>query len=122
MKAVTTLAALAALTLGAGSGCVVIANVNTTTSGQAVPSETFQQVKPGETTETWLLKVLGKPTATEVMDDGVRVLRYDWSEKSEGQVAVFLLLSSNVNEQNRHSAYFEVKDGVVRNCWQVPHT
>ena len=80
---------------------------------------TLKQVKPGETTKEWLIAMFGKPTTEQGVAEGVEILGYEAVRKAKGQVTIFLLLHTNIDEEKRTTVYFELKDGIVQKHWKT---
>src|SRR5689334_6269822 len=86
-------AALAAAVMLTAGGCLVVKGNNTEESGVRVSQPTLDQIKPGETTEAWLVAALGEPSSRRSVDDHTQILRYDHTITNEKGGAVFLLFA-----------------------------
>lgn len=53
-------------------------------SGIRLGDKTLEQFKTGETTEDWLIAVVGQPTSRTDLPEGVSVLRYSTTNASSG--------------------------------------
>jgi len=107
------------LLLLAGNGCLVTSNSQEQRSGSYVSDSTFDQIKPHETTAGWVDATLGKPTSIAKLDDGTEIWKYTYSVRKESSGAVFLIFGgSNANEVE-HTAFVQLKDGVVTKAWRT---
>lgn len=100
------------------AGCLVSSNSQQKISGNYVPQETFDRIKPGETTSSWVKAALGEPSSKEKADD-TEVWKYSYTEVKEGSGAVFLLFGGSDKKELPRSAYVEFKDGVVKSKWRA---
>jgi len=105
--------------LGAGvAASLLLAACGSTTrmSGVRIGDETLRQFEPGQTTENWLLAILGPPTtrAAVVGVPSTEVLRYALTEQSGGGLASLL---TGRGSRNNAVVYFVVTDGVVTRFW-----
>lgn len=101
----------------AASGCLISKTNSTREQGVKVSGSTLDQVKPGETTESWLLATLGEPTSRRPVDETTSVLRYDHKVVTSKGGAVFLIFAGAEKKEKTNSVLFETKDGVVTRYW-----
>jgi len=104
------------LTLGL-SGCLVTAVSNETRSGTYVSTNTFNQIKPGQTSEAWVRATLGAPNSETALPEG-KVLKWSYTERHEGSGAVFLIFGGHSEKEVSHTAFVEVHKGIVTNAWR----
>ena len=115
---VLLLSLLMLLPLVAG-GCLVTSNSSQKRSGSYVSDTTFDQIKPGETTEGWVEATLGKPTGVSRLDDGTEIWKYSYTERHDSSGAVFLIFGGSNSEEKTHTAFVEFnKDAIVRKAWR----
>ena len=111
-------------TLAFNAGCFIIhTDKRVRESGVPVSSKTLNQVKPGETSEAWVLAALGEPSNRTVVEQGgstTKILRYDHTTHKSDEGRVFLLFSGETDETRVRRTYFEIKDGVVTRYWTDP--
>ena len=107
---------LAPLLLGL-SGCLIGADSSQTRTGNYVAESTFAQIEPGKTTEGWVKATLGEPTTRAAADDTV-VWSYKYTEKYDSSGAVFLIFGAHNSSETTHTAFVEIKDGVVLKKWR----
>src|SRR5215203_3934545 len=88
LRAITLLPLISILLL---SGCLVSSTSHQTVSGNYVPENTFDRIKPGETTSSWVKATLGEPSTKEKADDTTEVWKYSYTEVKEGSGAIFLI-------------------------------
>ena len=106
-------------TLGVASvGCLVSSDTHQTRSGNYVADTTFAQIKPGQTTESWVRATLGPPTSVTKLDNGTQLLKYAYTERRESSGAVFLIFGGHDEKEQTHTAFVELKDGLVTNAWR----
>lgn len=115
-KRVVSAVVLCGLVMAAG-GCLVMKGKSVQETGVRVSQSTLAQITPGETTQAWLLAVLGEPTSARDVDDRTRILRYDHKVTTEKGGTVFLIFAGGESYQNASTALFEVTDGVVTRYW-----
>lgn len=100
-------------------GCVCSSsNARYGPEGPAPGKQTLKQIKPGETTEAWLLSTLGHPPNRRPIDDGKTILKYHYSKKTDSSfvLAGFLHVKGQDTEYTNH--YFEIKDGLITKFWK----
>ena len=102
----------------AAPGCLVMAD-STHKRGPTPSEATLQQVQPGKTTVGWLVGVLGCPTKESSLPDGVTLYQYDFVDRKKDEVAIFVLLCCSSTTESRESLFFEIKDQIVQNYWQI---
>lgn len=115
--ALLLLAAALLLPLG-GGGCLVTSDSSERRSGNYVADATFNQIRPGQTTEGWVDATLGKPTSISRLDDGTEIWKYAYTERRDSSGAVFLIFGGSSSEERAHTAFVEIKDGIVRKAWR----
>ena len=106
-----------AMLVGA-AGCLVSSDTHQSRSGTYVADTTFNQIKPGKTTESWVRATLGPPTSETKLDDGTRLWKYSYTERRESSGAVFLIFGGHDEKEQTHTAFVELKDGLVTNAWR----
>lgn len=99
------------------SGCLISKANSTREQGVKVSQSTLNQVKPGETTESWLIATLGEPTSRRTVDEQTSVLRYDHKVVTSKGGAIFLIFSGAEKHEKTKTVLFETKDGVVSRYW-----
>ncbi len=107
----------AAMLICIGTGCLVSSNTSQTRSGNFVPENTFDQIKPKETTQAWVKAVLGEPTSKNSADN-TEIWKWSYTERKESSGAIFLIFGGHDEKEQTHAAYVEFKDGVVVNKWR----
>ena len=106
------------LVLAALPGCLVSSTNHDSVSGNYVPENTFDRIKPGETKSSWVKATLGEPSTRESVDGGNEVWKYSYTEVHEGSGAIFLIFGGSDRTEKQRNAYVEFKDGVVTNKWR----
>jgi len=86
--------------------------------GPAPDKQTSRQIKPGETTEAWLLSTLGHPPNRRPTDDGKTILKYHYSKKTDSSFVLAPFLHRQDQETEYTNHYFEVKDGLITKFWK----
>lgn len=109
--------ALAGGFLFASGGCLITSSSKTEESGTKVSQMTLNQIRPGETTETWLLATAGEPSSRRAADEHTSILRYDHVTTTSSGGTVFLLFAGNNKREQSSSVIFEVRDGVIERYW-----
>jgi len=99
-------------------GCLVSSESHQTRTGTYVSDTTFNQIKPGQTTEQWVRATLGPPSSqTDIGDDG-KLLKWTYTERRESSGAVFLIFGGHNENETTHTAYVEIHHGVVTKAWR----
>ena len=106
-----------AVLAGAG-GCLVASDTHQSRTGTYVADTTFSQIKPGKTTEGWVRGTLGSPSSETKLDDGTKLWKYTYTERRESSGAVFLIFGGHDEKEQAHTAFVELKDGLVTNAWR----
>jgi hypothetical protein len=101
----------------AAGGCLVTSKSKTTQSGASVSEVTLDQIRPGQTTEAWLIASAGQPTSRARVDDHTEILRYDHVETRTSGGTIFLLFAGGSTRQTTTSVRFEVTDGIIARYW-----
>jgi hypothetical protein len=99
------------------AGCLVTSSSSTKESGARVSHVTLDQIRPGETTEAWVLATAGEPTSRRAVDEHTSILRYDHVTTSSSGGTVLFLFAGGKTRQQSTSVIFEVTDGVVQRYW-----
>ena len=99
------------------AGCLVTTGKHTSESGTKVSNVTLDQIRPGQTTESWLLAAAGEPSSRRPIDEHASILRYDHVTTTSSNGTVFLLFSGGSTKKQSTSVIFEVRDGVVQRYW-----
>lgn len=99
-------------------GCLVSGSSHQSRSGNYVADTTFNQIKPGQTTEGWVRATLGPPTSKDTLADGTQIWKYTYTERRESSGAVFLIFGGHDEKETNGTAYVEIKNGVVTNAWR----
>jgi hypothetical protein len=119
---IVRLLAIAGLSLGLATvtGCLVATNSNTTTTGVRVPESTYDQIKPGTTTATWVHATLGEPNSKSTSDkDKGEVWKYTYTERTDSSGAVFLIFAGSNTSEKTGTVYIEFNNGVVVKKWRA---
>lgn len=103
----------------AAPGCLVTSNSSEHRSGSYVADSTFSQIQPGKTTAGWVDATLGKPTSISHLDDGTEIWKYSYTETHDSSGAVFLVFGGTTSTETNHTAFVEIKDGIVRKAWRA---
>jgi hypothetical protein len=84
-------------------------------TGIHIGDKTLEHFKKGQTTEEWLIAVIGQPTSTSVVptQDHVRILRYTTIDKSTG---IFDFLGGS-SSRTTATIHFVVTDKIVTDFW-----
>ena len=102
------------------SGCLVCAGSSVTYGGKGemVSDRTLSRIEPGKTTEGELVAMLGEPTKKEAMPEDSQLYKYEYVKKTRRNVAVFVLLATSNNKEERTRLCFRIKDDVVQEFWK----
>lgn len=87
--------------------------------GVHISDALLERVETGETTEDWVLAVLGEPTSKATLKDGSEI--WKWSYKPTAQQASLLSLWGGTEKEPRlqpSTAYLQLRDGVVVEKWR----
>jgi outer membrane protein assembly factor BamE (lipoprotein component of BamABCDE complex) len=107
----------ATLLLSCGPGCLVSSNTTSHQSGNYVSDATFAQVEPGKTTAAWVKATMGPPTSIAHVND-MEIWRYTYTQHQDSSGAVFLVFGGHSETQTDHTAFVQIKDGVVVKAWR----
>jgi outer membrane protein assembly factor BamE (lipoprotein component of BamABCDE complex) len=100
------------------SGCLIAGSSEEKRSGHYVSDETFSQIKPGNTSASWVKATLGDPDHKSAVDDGSEVWKYTYTIKKENNGAVFLIFGGHNEKEFTESAFIEFRNGVVVKTWR----
>ena len=118
MKPCRAVALLSVVCLLLTTGCLVSSTSHQKVSGNFVPENTFERIKPGETTTSWVKATLGEPSSKESAGDSTEVWKYSYTEVKEGSGAIFLIFGGSDKKELQRSAYVEFKEGIVKSKWR----
>lgn len=117
-RLLTALLAAAFLSIGT-AGCISSGSVSEF-NGPNIGDRTLAQIKPGKTTQEWILAVLGEPTekATVADSDGeIEVWKWIRRKVTTTRGSAFVISSRSKTEEVR-TVYVEFKDEVVTRAWR----
>lgn len=100
------------------SGCLVTSESHQNRSGNYISDATFNQIKPGQTTEQWVRATLGPPNSETAIGDDGKLLKWSYTERHESSGAVFLIFGGHHENETTHTAYVETHHGVVTSAWR----
>lgn len=101
------------------AGCISSGSVSEF-EGPNIGDRTLSQIEPGETTQTWVLAVLGEPTERATIDDPAGTLEvWKWVRRKivTTKGSAFVVSSRSKSEEVR-TVYVEFKAGVVTRAWR----
>lgn len=105
-----------AIVLLFGGGCVS-GTTEYRESGTYVSSATLRQIEVGQTTDEWVLGVLGEPTQRVSVGEDEEVWKYLFTEERNrrGQI---LFVTGNDTRHASSSVFLQVKDHKITKKWQ----
>lgn len=109
---------VAALLTALTGGCLVTSNSNVQRSGNYVSDSTFNQIEPGKTTAAWIRATLGAPTSIDRIDSETEIWKYSYTLRKESSGAVFLIFGGSSANEDTHTAFVQLKEGVVTKAWR----
>lgn len=113
LRHLTAVAALALLL----PACLIHSESSSSHSGSYVSDETLARITPGKDTE-YVLALLGDPDRRTALKDGSEIWRWSYSEETESEGAVFLLLSTESRKERERAVFVELADGRVVKAWR----
>jgi outer membrane protein assembly factor BamE (lipoprotein component of BamABCDE complex) len=113
----TALTIAAILPLLTMTGCLISSTSNVTHTGVSVSDASWAQIVPGKSAD-FVTAVLGEPTSKQKLDDGTEIWKWTYTERTDSSGAVFLIFGGTSTQENSHTAFVELKDGVVTNHWR----
>lgn len=106
----------AVLTCTALGGCIHGSSYSSL-DGNYVGAGTYERIKIGETTESWVAAALGSPTRKTAIEGGqLWAYEYERTERSRG--SVLLVIGGSSSEKSAGGTYIEIKNGIVTDAWQ----
>ena len=113
--ALASAAVATALTL---SGCVFVVDSDSHYRYGGLHGSGFlDALKPGVTTRTWVVEILGQPSSTYLNEVGNEVLRYLTVREQDTEVAFFLLFDIAVSEEEVMTLHIEIEEDWVKSFW-----
>jgi len=100
-----------------GLGCLVSSDTTSRRSGNYISDSTFAQIEPGKTTAAWVKATIGPPTSISTVDN-MEIWKYTYVERKESSGAVFLVFGGHNENETDHTAFVQIKDGVVVKAWR----
>lgn len=111
------LLALSALLACTGlTGCVVMSDNHTTTSGHKIDASVFAQVEPGKSKE-FVVNLLGEPSEKYNNDDGTERWTWRYSETHRSASGFIVLFASSSDTTTKQARNVQFKGGVVTRAW-----
>lgn len=101
------------------SGCISSGSVSEY-EGPSIGDRTLAQIEPGETSQRWVLAVLGEPTERARIDEaegGLEVWKWTRRKVITTRGSAVLVSSRSKSEEIR-TVYVEFRDGVVTRAWR----
>lgn len=87
--------------------------------GVSISEELFDRVAPGETTDDWLLAVLGEPTGRATLRDGTEIWRWTYRPVEQSGSVIALLGSGDQGPVFATRAVFvRLRGGSVIEKWK----
>ena len=100
-------------------GCLVTSSSNQKIEGNYVPQSAFDQIEAGKTSAAWIKATLGEPSEKTSVDGGdTTICKYHYVERTDSSGSIFLIFGGSSTKQQPHTAYVEMKDGVVVKKWR----
>src|SRR4051812_9567887 len=99
------------------TGCLVMNNSEEKRTGKYISPATYDQIKPGATTQSWVQATVGDPTTKSKTSDS-EVWKYQYAETQEKGNAILFIFLGNNRKETTGATYIELKDGVVTNAWR----
>ncbi len=91
-------------------GC---ATYTTTTEGTLIHENMVADIETGETTEEWIIDLLGPPTTREPLEDGKEKISYVYTEKRVPKYLMGTITDESKTITARNLLEIVIKDGVV---------
>ena len=113
-----TLLTIASTLLVGNAGCLFGGRSKVTREGNYVAASTIGQIKPGETTSTWVRAVIGEPTERIQTDPGREIWKYTYTETKDSNGYVFLIFSGGDSKVTTGTVFVEFDKGVVTRTWR----
>lgn len=86
--------------------------------GIRIGDKTLEQFQPGNTSESWVISVIGPPSSrTDILDgnEPVSILRYALVEKPPG--GLFSLFTGSAPPKTTATIYFVSRSGMITQFW-----
>ena len=99
------------------SGCILTVESGTHYKHGHEAMQSLAAIRPGATGREWVVEHLGVPNSSYVNADGNEVLSYVSLREQETEVALLLLFSFDVSEQELRTLHVEIEDDVVKGYW-----
>jgi outer membrane protein assembly factor BamE (lipoprotein component of BamABCDE complex) len=101
------------------TGCISSGSVSQY-DGPNIGDHTLAEIKPDETSQAWVLAVLGEPTSKAVIDDPDGTVEvWKWVRRKITTIkGSALVVSSKSKSEEVRTVYVEFKDGVVTRAWR----
>jgi outer membrane protein assembly factor BamE (lipoprotein component of BamABCDE complex) len=91
-------------------GC---ATYTTTTEGTLIHENMVADIETGETTEEWIIDLLGEPTQREALKDGKEKLVYIYTEKNVPQYFFGIIKDESNTIESKNELEIVIKNGTV---------
>lgn len=108
----------AGLTL-TGCGPIIRHESSNDFQGQYVAEASYDQVRPGQTTQDWVRATIGPPSSTSRLKDGGEVWQWSSVEQKNGSGAVWPVYEGSSRKRVNSRTYVEFSaEDVVRKKWR----
>ncbi len=101
------------------AGCLVSSSSKVSRSGNYIPESTFDRIEPNKTSAAWVKATLGEPSSTSKLDGTAEVWKWSYTEKKTGSGTLLFIFAGHNEDEKTHTAYVEIKDGVVTKKWRA---
>ncbi|MEE9542335.1 MAG: hypothetical protein V3V95_00950 [Thermodesulfobacteriota bacterium] len=91
-------------------GC---ATYTTTSEGTLIHENMVEDIETGETTEEWIIDLLGPPTKREALEDGKEKISYIYTEKRVPKYFMGTVTDESKAITAKNLLEIVVKDGIV---------
>ena len=100
------------------AGCITVCSRIQKDSSTGPNQALLQQVRPGNTTKEWVIKIFGKPSTETKLSGGKEILKYQYTKEKRSDVRFLFFFNSHSKKESTADVYFELKDGIVQKYWR----
>jgi outer membrane protein assembly factor BamE (lipoprotein component of BamABCDE complex) len=100
------------------SGCLIAHSSTETRHGTYVSESTFNQIEPGQTTQSWIVATLGNPTSKSDTGNGTEIWKWQYTQTKNSSGAVFLLFAGSDTKVSDGTVFVEFHDSIVTRAWR----
>jgi outer membrane protein assembly factor BamE (lipoprotein component of BamABCDE complex) len=96
-----------------GCGPVVSSDSSYKRTGEYVGRSSYAQIRPGKSSDDFVVATLGEPTSKSTLEDGSEIWQWTATGRKSGSGSVLFLYSGSNDKEIETRTFVKIKDGRV---------